>query len=225
MLRLFLFILPIALLDGISPIRIGAMAVLLGARRPWMGAGLFILGTLLSYFLLGVAVTVGADRALRFLASEPRPLVYGAGIAIGALLVVLGFRNLRARGPARRPVGPRVQGPGGAVVSSLALTVIAAPAAIPYLAAIDLILQSGLGVPEILGALAFYCIVFVMPLAVLVALRSALGPRSATLLSRIHRMVSTSMPRVIGALLLVLGLLMIVEGVAFFFSRPLLPVS
>ncbi len=58
-------------------------------------------------------------------------------------------------------------------------------------------------------------------MAALVALRSVAGGRSDALLSRINRIVSTALPRVAAILMLILGLLIIAESVAFFFGKPL----
>ena len=105
----------------------------------------------------------------------------------------------------------------------LVLTLVTAPAALPYLAGIDLILQSGFGEPEMFAALAFYCFLYVLSLLALMALRSVLGPRSAALLFQVYRIVSTWMPRVVAVLLLILGALMIADGVTYFFGYPLFP--
>ena len=197
------------------------MVVLLGVRHPWVNAFFFILGSYLSYLLLGIVVALGARSVLDFLTAEPRPIAYGAGIAIGILLVVLGVRNLKTGFPVvgiDQPVG---RGPGRTLSLSLVLTVVTAPAALPYLAAIDLILQSDAGKLELLTALAIYCAVYVAPMIALVTLRSVAGKRSAALLARIHRTVTTSVPRVAAVLVLILGLVIIAEGAAFFLGKPL----
>ena len=223
MLKLLLLILPIALIDSVSPVRIGTMIALLGERRPWPGAFAFLAGVFFSYYLLGVIVALGADNIIDFLTAEPHPIEYGAGIAIGALLVVLGARNFRAKPMPSEIKEPRGRGPGGALFLGLVLTLVTAPAALPYLAGIDLILQSGFGEPEMFAALAFYCTLYVASLLALMALRSVLGPRSAALLFQVNRIVSTWMPRVVAVLLLILGALMIADGVTYFFGYPLFP--
>ena len=197
------------------------MVVLLGARRPWLGALSFILGSFVGYLLLGIVVAVSARSVIDFLSAEPRPIAYGAGIAIGTLLVVLGARNLTNGQPVAGIEQPLARDPGRMLVLSLGLTVVTAPAALPYLAAIDLILQSDAGKLEILTVLAIYCAIYVTPMVALVVLRSMAGRRSAALLARVNRIVSTSVPRVAAVLVLILGLLILAESVAFFFGKPL----
>ena len=92
-----------------------------------------------------------------------------------------------------------------------------------YLAGIDLILQSDISEPQMLVALVFYFTLYVLSLAALMALRAVLGPRSTELLISAIRIVSTWVPRVIAVLLLILGVLMITDGVAYFFGNPLFP--
>ena len=62
MLKLLLLIPPIALVDGISPVRIGTMIALLGERRPWPGAFAFHAVVFFSYFLLGIIVAIDSAR-------------------------------------------------------------------------------------------------------------------------------------------------------------------
>jgi cytochrome c biogenesis protein CcdA len=222
-IKLLLLLLPIALLDGISPVRIATMTAFLSSRRPWVSAIAFLIGTYAAYMLLGVVIAIGADSLITFFAEEAKPIDYGAGIVIGVLLLYFGTRSLRQRSelPTRDAAEPR--GPAGALFLALVLTIVTAPAALPYLAGIDLILQSERSDLEMVIALAIYCVLYVAPLVALMAVRYVLGARSAALLERIDDSVATWVPRVVAVLLILLGSLMIADGVSYFLGMPLFP--
>ena len=224
MLKLLILLAPIAFIDGIGPVRVGALVALLAARRPWGSAIFFLLGTMVSYFLLGIAVSFGIDSAVEFLLADPQPVDYGLGIGIGALLLFLGRRNLKSE--KKTPVLEE-QPPGSpwkGLLLGVALTIVTAPALLPFFAAIDLILQSGVSDPRMFAALGFYCLVYVLPLIALLGVSWAIGPeRRGKLLSRVNLIITNWIPRAVSWLLVVLGVLMIIDGVSFFLGFPLFP--
>ena len=95
MLELTLALASIALLDSISPARMGALVTILGGRLPYLRAGLFVSGLFLSYLILGVLMALGADWVLDQLFNvEPPPADFVMSAAIGVVIIVFGVRTL-----------------------------------------------------------------------------------------------------------------------------------
>ena len=72
--------------------------------------------------------------------------------------------------------------------------------------------------------LVVYNIVFVAPLAAIVALSLLLGERSQRLLHGIRSFFDRWGQRLIVGLMLVLGALLVMDGVGWFLGTPLIPV-
>ena len=73
-------------------------------------------------------------------------------------------------------------------------------------------------------AFGYYNIVFVTPLVAIVALRLILGERSQRILDAVKRFFDSWGPRLIVALLLVFGVVLLVDGIGWFLGYPLIPV-
>ncbi len=105
------------------------------------------------------------------------------------------------------------------------LNLLGLPGALPYLGAIDLILRADLPLPTMVLALAYYSVVFIMPLAAIVAVRAVLAERSAPIFDAVNRFFDTWGRRLLVALILILGVLLVVDGVGWFLGHPLIPVA
>jgi hypothetical protein len=95
---------------------------------------------------------------------------------------------------------------------------------VPYFAAIDLILRAEVTLLQRMLALGFYNFVFVSPLVAIVALRLTLGERSTDFLNAIKRFFERWGQRLIVALLLVLGVVLVADGIGWSPGHPLIPV-
>ena len=111
-----------------------------------------------------------------------------------------------------------------AFLAGAGMTIVGLPGAVPYLAAIDLILRSDQTTRQEVMVLVVYNIVFVAPLAAIVALTLVLGERSQRLLHNIRGFFDRWGQRLIVSLMLVLGALLIMDGVGWFLGTPLIPV-
>jgi hypothetical protein len=237
MLELLATLTPIALVDGLSivPLCVLPIAVLLGGRRPWIGSLAFVLGIAVPYSAVGVAIAVGlgsvfdavGEWAARWM-SAPTTIELLVQIVIGIVALAGGFRLLGGRRPPGRgesqPPEPEV-GPGAAFLFAAGMMMTGMPGALPYFAAIDQILRAGVGLQGEMAALGYYNLVIVLPLLGLMAIRAVFPQRSRTIFDRVAAFMTTWGPRVFAALLLLLGAVLIADGVGFLYGYPLLPVS
>lgn len=234
MLGLLAVLASIALVDSLSivPLCIVFLAVLLGGPKPYLGAASFLAGIYFSYVGAGLLILFGLeavfdqlDAYLTRLWHQPDPEEIALSIAVGVVLVYAAIRMAR-RGPAdgesRAEVG---MPPGKAFMTAVALNLIGLPGAVPYVGAIDQILRADLPVTGMVLSVVFYCTVFVVPLAAVVAVRAILGERSAPVFDAVRRFFDHWGRRLIIALVLVLGLVLIADGIGWFLGTPLIPVD
>lgn len=219
---LLVSLVPLALVDSVSPVRLAALVAVLGSRRPIADSAAFLVALAASYYLVGLLIALGVDRLFDYLfPTDPKPIDFALGGLVGLGLVVFGSRNLRRPHMEREP---RKGFSEGRSPFLLAIKINAATglAGLPYIAAIDLMLRSELPDWQLLLALAFYCAVFMMPFAALVLTRILLGRRADRLLERINRAIGEWMPRMMAVLFVLLGLVLLVDaGGYFLFDRPL----
>ncbi len=103
--------------------------------------------------------------------------------------------------------------------------VIGIPGAVPYLAAIERIVNHDLEWAGALSYLIFYNAVFVLPLMGLIGLRVVLGERAEPWFQALAKFCVGVMPRLTAILFLLIGLVMVADGIGWFCGHPLLPVS
>ena len=111
--------------------------------------------------------------------------------------------------------------PWQAFTFSAGLILIGLPGALPYFAAVDQMLRFDLSPPASLAAIAFYCLVFSAPLVVLAVVFRMLRGDLETVVGRIEDFIGRWGRRIVMILLLALGALMVLDGVGWFFDRPL----
>ena len=222
-IHLLLVLFPIALIDSISPVRIGAMVTILCADRPVRRAQAFIVGIFVGYFLLGLAFAFFGQRLLEIdLILDPTRVNFVIGLVIGVVLLIIGGRGLRARSVEGEVEVDPSKSAGGALVTALVITVATAPSAVPLLAGINQILKSQISVSLAYLALVFYCAVYLTPLVVLLVLRVVLGERAETVMKKLGAGAERWMGRLMAALFILLGSANVVDALGYFlFNRPL----
>lgn len=171
-----------------------------GATRRVVAATFYYLAVIGAfYWAVGVALTAGALPLLeRFgdtLTSSGAMTVYAV---LGVLLVMWSFRidpkAIRKRGgdpeAGARRWSERVRGASTSYRALTGLALVAGLAEvatmIPYLAAVGIIVDSGAGLGRSAVTLVAYCVVMVVPAAVLAVARLVGGARLDSLLARIH---------------------------------------
>lgn len=233
--ELLIALTPISLIDSFSllPFAVVVLAVMLSGPAPYLTSASFLVGTMLSYFVAGVLIVFGLGEVIQQATSiivhwwnNPRAIDYMLSIVLGLALVVLGYRWAVARRAkaARKHVSSGMT-PTQAFVMGAGATIAGLWGALPYFAAIDQILKADISYVEGILALAFYCVVFVGFASALVVLRAVVGPRADAIFTKVNRLIEVWGRRVLVTLMILLGSVMLADGVGWLFGRPLIPVG
>jgi len=223
-LGLTLVLLPIALIDSISPVRIGAMVTILCGDRFLRRAFAYLAAIFIGYFGLGIVFALGGKRLLEIdLILDPTPINFVIGLLVGILLILVGLRSLRARQVEGEVEVNESKGAAGSFVTGLLITIATAPTSVPLLAAVNRILRAEINDAQAWTALAIYCIVFLTPLIALLVQRAIVGDRAEAALKAFESGAKRWMGRLLAVLFIVLGLINVIDALGFFFfDRPLL---
>jgi cytochrome c biogenesis protein CcdA len=232
---LLLIIVPIALMDSTSmiPLSVMPLAALLGSRRPLLGAGGFLSGIFIVYLAAGVLLLFGIDalfeaieRPLARWYNQPTELELWLQIVVGAVLVVFGSRIAGARQKKRDDSrGNDTMTPWQGFVLGVVLIVIGVPGAFPYFGAIDQILSADLDFTGNLLALLSYNVAFILPLASPVVIKLLFPDRSQAIFEALTTWAERWGRRLVVVVLLVVGVLLVADGIAFLGGYPLLPIG
>jgi cytochrome c biogenesis protein CcdA len=222
----------ISLLDSTSmiPIAVLPLAIILGGHRPVFGASSFMAGIFTVYLTCGLVLLLGLDALLGAWGptlerwyNQPNVPELIVQIVVGALMLVFGWRLAAPRKVERRPEVPASITPGGAFVLGASLMLIGLPGAFPYFGAIDQILRVDLSLVGSGIALVFYNAVFLVPLLSLLAVRLIVPGRS----DEIFRWVASFAERwgghAIVAILMLLGAVLVADGIGWLFGHPIIP--
>lgn len=186
-----------------------------------------------SYFVAGVLIALGADAAFERLGpalSEDNddPVVRGVQLIIGIALFAWGWwlgspqRRRRERGNGRMTRWrERAMSERGSVGGLVALAVLAAgielASMLPYLGAIGLMTAADLGWAGTGVTLALYCLVMVLPAAVLAAARIAAHDRVEPVLQRLNAWITKHSDGLISAAVCGIGIYLALNAVIILF--------
>lgn len=227
---------PIALIDStsITPLALVPLATVLAGKRPYVTAFAFILGLFVSYmvmalgFLLGLsAVLMRVNTWASYRWNNPEPADFAFQILVGVIMLIFGLRIFEKRqnkGGSRKLQSGVT--PASAFWFGCVLNVVGFPGALPYFAAADRIVQADLPVSGAILAVTVYVVIFVLPLTAIVLLRAVLGSRMDGVMLTIKGFFDTWGKRLILVLLILLGLILVVDGVFYFLrGNPLIPIG
>jgi hypothetical protein len=235
MIPLLYALTPISLIDSLSllPFAVVVLAVLLSGPKPYLSSVSFLLGVVLSYFAAGVLIVFGLGELLQGVTggivhwfNNPRAIDYILSMVVGIALILLGYRwAIARRKRAERKQASAQMIPGSAFVLVAGATIAGIWGALPYFAAIDQIMKADVSYAEGMVALAYYNMVFVSLATALVLIRAVAGPRADELFNAVTRFFEVWGKRVLVALMIVLGSVMLADGVGWLFGHPVIPVG
>jgi cytochrome c biogenesis protein CcdA len=234
MTELLLVLVPIALVDSTSmlPVAVPVMLAMLAGPRGLAACVAFLLGIFAVYLPCGIVIALGLGAVFeRFgeVLAEAWAKTPGTGdlalqIAIGLLLLAFGWKLVGARQKRGERAAERTGlGPPEALALGAGLMLVGMPGALPYFAAVDQILRADASATGAVLALLWYNALFLLPLALVPVLRLVLGARSQPFFDAVSRFSEVWGQRLIAAALLLLGALLVGDGVGWFLGRPLLP--
>lgn len=206
----------LALADALNPFSIAAMAYLLTTDRPMARGTVFILGTLAVYIPFGIMLVEGWTAVLAALVPLLPAWALGTALVVAGLSCI-GFALWSWIKPGGRngamPLSDRLTLPATAAFA-VASTFADAPTAVPYFAAATLapLLAEG-RVGEYLW-LVLYCLIYVAPLILLLALRVWFGDRAERSLGRVRTAVDWSFRYLLPPVSVVVGIWLGLLGLA-----------
>ncbi len=222
----------IALLDSLSMVPLCALplSTMLGGPRPWAGASGFIGGIVSVYFAAGVGLLAGArvllDRlnpVLERLWTDPYTLEIWIQVVLGAAMIGFGWKLGEARKGPRDEEPAAECSPATAFALGAGITVVGVPGAFPYFGAVDQILQADVQGVGAAGALLFYCVIFVLPLLMLCAVRVITPAQSEAIFGRVASLADRWGRKLGVGVLILVGLVLFADGVGWLLGHPLFP--
>jgi cytochrome c biogenesis protein CcdA len=219
----------IAALDSLNPTAIALQIYLLSTPKPIGRSIAFILGVFLTYWSAGLLAVLGLRTLVVSAISSanaafPEPHIYTIQLLIGIALLIGGF-SLDASAEADEGKRPKNLTLGRTFLLGMAVTIFDFPTALPYLAAIEQIARAKLDSFSIMGTLGVYNLVFVFPQIILLGIYVIFHQQSAVLLHRINRAIAIWSPKILRALLLGLGILLILDSIAYSFGHSFIKLS
>jgi hypothetical protein len=197
----------LAMADSLNPFSIAAMAYLLTTDRPMARGTVFILGTLVVYIPFGIMLVEGWTAVLAALVPLLPVWAVGTALVVAGLCCV-GFALWSWMKPGGRggamPLSDRLTLPATAAFA-VASTLADAPTAVPYFAAATLAPLLAEGRVGVYLWVVVYCLIYVAPLVLLLAMRVWFGGRAERSLGRVRTAVDWSFRYLLPPVLIVVG--------------------
>jgi len=235
MLELLIVLTPIALIDSasVTPLGLVPLATILAGKRPIGTAFAFLAGLYVSYLVMCLLFLFGLSAALMRLNgwlnyrwNNPEPADFAVQVLVGLVMLVFGLRITEKR--KSKSGGRDIQSgvsPASAFGFGVLMNVVGFPGALPYFAAADRIVQANPPTFDAMVAVVYYVMIFVLPLTAVVLLRALLGQRMDTAVQTIQGFFDSWGKRLLMVLMILLGFVLVVDGVAYFLGGPLIPVG
>lgn len=224
----------IALADSLSMVPLAAlpMTIALGSDRPWALSGAFVAGVYAAYFACGIPLMVSAEiffdlfgAYLSRLWNQPNALELAFQIFLGILLMLSPWLLRRSKDSQTKPNPKAAGSPTTLFVLGATLVLVGIPGAVPYLAAIERIVSHDPDWAASATYLAYYNFVFILPFLCLIGFRFVMPRRAGKLFQVLAAFCLSVMPRLTALLFFTAGIILVADGIGWFFGFPLLPVS
>ena len=208
-------LLPILLVDVVNPVLFGTLVYCAGSRHPLANGLSLLAGHTAAYVAGGIVVALGVEQIADRLLNPERIDFVISGL-IGVALVVVSI-------PAKKKGTPQAREPDweltplkcfgfGAILNFVGL-----PFALPYFAAIDMIVGADLTAIETLALIAAYNLAYALPFLAIPVTVAIFGDRSRPLLEKTKALLDRVAGVLMPLLLFVIGAALIADSVAFFF--------
>ncbi|RCJ15753.1 hypothetical protein A6S26_34050 [Nostoc sp. ATCC 43529] len=226
MYNILLYITPIAVVDSINPTATALQIYLLSTPKPVARSVTFIFGVFAAYFTAGLLFTMGFGGVIKNVINRVGEffhlLQYGSvgefmyviQFIIGVVMIILGCQigqlsKKQTTSEPRQVKRPRVLKPINTFLLGLAVTFWESSTALPYVAAIQRILQAKLNFHELIVVLLFYNLIFVFPLISLLGIYIVHPKNSSVLINKIDQIMES--PKIHQILLIGIGLFLVID--------------
>lgn len=205
---------PILLSDVLNPVLFTFMIFAAGSKRPVVTSSAMLLGHTFSYMTCGVILALTIEKLSARLANpQTIDFVIEFVIACALFWVLLRTRNDKGKRPDEQTPEFTV---AKAFTFGAVVNLIGIPFAVPYFAAIDQLLKSGLDTGGTVTGLVIYNIAYALPFALIPVLTAIMGDRSKPILARVNAFMEKAGDIILPLLLLAIGLALLVDSVWFF---------
>ena len=213
------YLVAIAAIDSLNPTATAIQVYLLTTPKPVGRSITFITGIFLAYWTVGLLGTLGLARFMQWVFESHREWMNVIQCILGIALIYVGCTlNSSSNDHQSLNNKPALQ-PTHTFLLGISVTLLEAPTAFPYLAAIERIARTNLSLPDLAGLLSLYNLVFVMPLVGLLGVYIAFQSRSAELLKRINQAITRWSPKILRVLLLLTGAFLLADGITSILGR------
>ena len=217
----FLAIFGLAFLDSLNPFSIAACVVVIAGQQSLARGLIFITATFLAYFLGGVALVSGWVEAAAAMRPWIKPwmmITFWLALALGSFVgaVILWRRPAATESKEAKP--PTTAALVGVVLYALSSTLSDLPTALPYFGAIPIMVATETNFLGLLAWLAFYSLIYVSPLIVLLYFRQMAHKQFEPLVGSINRSMDWAIRRLTPALLVPLAGWAVYEAVRLLLS-------
>lgn len=221
-MTLLSYLVAIAAIDSLNPTATAFQVYLLTTPKPVARSIAFIAGIFLTYWIVDLLATLGFAKLISLVFTSHRQWVYAVQSILSVALLYTGC-TLKSSSNSNQLIKnkPRSLQPIHTFLLGTSVTLLEAPTALPYLAAIERIAQAKLNLLDLAEFLGIYNLIFVMPLIGLLGIYIAFQGRSAELLKRINQAITSWSPKILRILLLATGTFLLADCIAFLLGRPL----
>jgi cytochrome c biogenesis protein CcdA len=201
----------IALIDSINPNAVAVQVYLLSTPQPVVRSLAFILGDFTAAMIAGLILAFGIAQIFVSLFGQIGDGLLILQFILGMVLLWAGL-NIRRLMQQPQTKQPRSLKPIQTFWFGLTMALIEAPTALPFLAAIERITRANLSVLETIAAITLYCVVFVLPLVILLAAYIFLRDRASSFIQASQRTISNWFPKIFKVVLILLGIVLILDS-------------
>ncbi|QFS51705.1 GAP family protein [Nostoc sphaeroides] len=214
-----IYLIPLAAIDSLNPTTTALHIYLLMTPKPLVRSITFILGIIAGYWTAGLLIALGFSKVIVNAINSAEKFIYVIQFFIGIVLIIIGFTLNQSFGKQATIKHPKSLKPMSTFVLGVVATLWDIPTALPYIIAIERIIEAKLSLLKLMGVLGFYNLIFVLPLIVLLWIYIMMGNKSAVLLERINRQMAKWYPKILQVLMVCFGLLLIVDSTIHGFNR------
>jgi len=222
MTTLLVILIPILIADVMNPVLLAAQIYVMGKKNPYRNVALFLLGWFVAYLVAGIVLAIGLDAIVDRL-QNPKTIDYVIQLGIGIALLCVAFQAFTSKGekPKREFKEPSKISPVFCFLFGAQINIVSMPFAIPYFGALDQIMKADLSLGASLSVLVLYNVLYVLPFALLVLVRWIYREKGDLLLQKVNTFMEKMSACIMPVLLVVLGIALLVDGVGYFFGKPL----
>jgi threonine/homoserine/homoserine lactone efflux protein len=206
---------------ALSPLPIVAVVLMLGTRRGRVNGPAFLAGWVLGLALVGTIVLLVSSGASASDDGAPATWVSWLEIVLGALALLLGVRQFRARpqgdAPPELPKWMRAIDtftPGRSLAIAVALSAVNPKNLLLTVGAAAAIAQTGIGAGRQAIALAVFVLIGTAGVGAPVAIYFGMGDRSARLLGELRDWMARNNAAVMAVVMVVIGAKLLGDGIA-----------